>query len=268
MAIPSSGTLSLNSIRNERETGNYSAGTQYSATSLQAMGQYFGDSAPHGMSELYGLSGATPIALHGVGISSSAVWSENLSSNSSWQTRTITFDSGWRSINQRQARVVWLYKNGTSGTHYLGDVQLDELNLWAGGGHSAFNGGNIMAWQYGASLQWAYDSTASLGYGSLSWTSVASGTNQGRWNYDSGGTPSSPTGLSTGDPNGDTSYGDNYIYAETSGNSTGGDHYWLRTSALSIPTLNLTTTDPTINFSLGAYGSNVGTLELYIDRIN
>ena len=103
-------------------------------------------------------------------------------------------------------RLVFGYVNGSQGTSFQGDIQLDDIRL-DGTTYSFENTGH--SWQTTTS------NTLVSNYSSASFSTLATGTTTGKWNVDSGGTPSSGTGRTDADA------GTYYVYAETSSGATG-----------------------------------------------
>lgn len=233
MTIPSSGFLSLRSIRRARRYGNYNATNSVSNVSLKDESLAFDLSAPHSMSELRGRNGLS------TGLSS-AIFSQNLSSSSSWSQKSHTLSSLYKG---RTVRIVWQYINGSSGTSYIGDFQLDDFSLL----------GNTYSPETGTESFQTSASTGTSTYSSVSFFSLGTGTSLYRWNRDASGTGSSNTGLSSGNT------GSWYFYAEVSGSNTLGGNYWLRSPSIVVSdNLNL-------SYYIGHLGSNVGSYNIYVD---
>lgn len=233
MAIPNSGFLSLRSIRRARRYANYNASNSVSNVSLKDESLAFGLSAPHSMSELRGRNGLS------TGLSS-AIHSENLSSSSTWSQKSHTLSPLYKG---RTVRVVWRYINGTAGTSYIGDFQLDDFSIL----------GNTYSPESGTeSFQTSTSQTISA-YTSVSFSSLGTGTSLYRWNRDASGTGSGGTGLTSGNT------GSWYFYAEVSGSNTLGGNYWLRSPSIVVgDNLNL-------SYYIGHLGSNVGNYYVYVD---
>jgi hypothetical protein len=142
-------------------------------------------------------------------------------------------------------RLVFYYESATS---FRGDLQLDNINL-NGTTHTFSSSSEGFETTTADTNSPGLETTAH--YESLTFTAVANGTTGYRWNRDSGGTPSSSTGL-TIDASGLTS--GFYLYPETS--ITHPASYWLRS-----PEVTLTT--GTCSISCARYGSNIGTLKVY-----
>lgn len=236
MAIPNSGAISLRGARRARRYGNYNATNSVSNISLKDESLAFGLSAPHSMSELRNRNGLS------TGLSSS-VYNQNLSSSSSWSQKSHTLSSLYKG---RTVKFVWRYVNGTSGTSYIGDFQLDDFNLL----------GNTYSPESGTeSFETSTSQTIST-YSSVSFSALGTGGTSYRWNRDASGTSSGSTGLTSGNT------GSWYYYAEVSGSNTLGGNYWLRSPSIVVSdNLNL-------SYYIGHLGSNVGNYYLYVDVIS
>ena len=164
--------------------------------------------------------------------------------NSTWTLRSADISS----YVGAQAYVVFRYINGTTGISYQGDVQLDDFNL----------GGNVFDPETSThSFQTSFDSAVpgTTAYSSVSWTSLPTGANAYRWNRDPSGTGSSSTGNTSGNT------GIYYFYVETSGTSTNGKYYWLRSPLITLST-------STLSFYSAQNGGNCGSIEVYLDVIS
>jgi len=95
-------------------------------------------------------------------------------------------------------------------------------------------------------------------YTSASFTSLGTGTTNGRWNRDSGGTPSSSTGLTS------AAGGSWYVYTETSSNFSSSNKYWLKR----LTSTTITSSNNTFKFSEARYGNTMGTLTAYLEVIS
>ena len=236
MAIPGSGAISLRGARRARRYGNYNASNSVSNVSLKDESLAFGLSAPHSMSELRsrnGLSTGLQEYIH----------SQNLSSSSTWSLKSHTLSSLYKG---RTVRIVWRYVNGTAGTSYIGDFQLDDFSIL----------GNTYSPEDGTeSFQTSTSQTISA-YTSVTFSSLGTGTSSYRWNRDASGTSSGSTGLTSGNT------GSWYYYAEVSGANTSGGNYWLRSPSIVVGN-NLN-----ISYYIGHLGSNVGNYYLYVDVIS
>lgn len=242
MALQSSGAISLANIQ-----------TEFGGSNPISLSEYYGvasgvpSSGAISLSNFYGTSAAAAAGLYEANSLSPA-------QSTSWRAAAIDVSS----LNvQSEFRLVFRYQNGTQGTSYRGDFQIQNVLL----ADSAINTIYYENFESNTGSYVTSTGTAESGtYSSVSsWTSVANGTSTFRWNRDSGGTPSTSTGLST-------SYGSEsfYLYAETSGTSSSGKYYWLRSPNI---TWNYTNKLGSINFIYGALGSNIGTLTTYIEVI-
>jgi len=160
--------------------------------------------------------------------------------NASWSTRTVDISA----YANEDVKLVFIYTNGTTGTSYQGDLQLDDIRL---------DGTTYSFENTGHSWETTTTDTPVANYSSASFTSLGVGTSSYRWNVDAGGTPSGSTGLTTADA------GTYYVYAETSGSGTSGDNYILRS-----PTVTLGSS-PTLQYAEARSGGNIGTLNVYLD---
>ena len=179
--------------------------------------------------------------------------------SSSWTTYTHSLSS----YANTNGRLVFAYENGTSGTFYQGDIQVDNIRFTdtsAGQGYnySFETSNNLTGWKTSTSNANAMNlgtSDADLRKfeDQLSnYADLATGGTNYRWNRDSGGTVSSGTGLTTGDD------GDYYIYAETSGSSANSRYY----TACS-PLVDLDSSPGSVSYAVARDGGNIGTLKVY-----
>lgn len=239
MALPNTGPLSLNSIRTELSASSINV-------SLRSLSNTAGFTIPDTISEFYGYSdGSTEPPNNSVPLGlTSPIHSENLSSSNNYSLRSHTISSDYVGY---YVRVVWEYTNGTSGTSFRGDFQLDDMNLF----------GTSFDPEDGISSGWQTSTNNTSSFDSVSFTNLATGTSGGRWNRDDFGTPSSGTGIAGGNT------GNNYYYAETSGSSTNGHKYWLRSPEITITSNNLV-----ISYYIGHLGDNVGDYKVYLEVIS
>jgi hypothetical protein len=236
MTIPGSGAISLRGVKAARRYGDYNSTYSPSNVSLKDESLAFGLSAPHSMSELRNRNGLS------LGLSSS-VYDENLSSSSSWSQKSHTLSSLYKG---RTVKFVWRYVNGTAGTSYIGDFQLDDFSLL----------GNTYSPETGTeSFETSTSHTIST-YSSVPFSALPTGGTSYRWNRDASGTSSGSTGLTSGNT------GSWYFYAEVSGFNTSGGNYWLRSPSIVVgDNLN-------VSYYIGHLGSNVGNYYLYVDVVN
>lgn len=175
----------------------------------------------------------------------SALISVPAQNNSTWTLRSADISS----YVGAQAYVVFRYINGTTGISYQGDVQLDDFNL----------GGNVFDPETSThSFQTSFDNNVPgfTTYSTVSWTALTTiSTTNGRWNRDPSGTSSGATGNTSGNT------GTYYFYAETSGTSTNGKYYWLRSPLITLST-------STLSFYSAQNGGNCGSIEVYLDIIS
>lgn len=159
--------------------------------------------------------------------------------NNAWTQRTINIS---RYAN-KTARAVFRYINKNSSE--LADLQLDLIVL-SGTTYSFENTGE--------SFQTTTTDTRS--YLSASWTNVSVATTNGRWNSDTGGTPTTNAART------DAAGGTYYAYAETSGIGAVKDYnFWLRSPAISLGA------SPTFTFYEARAGSGTGELYVYLDIV-
>lgn len=172
-------------------------------------------------------------------------------SSSSYSTHTYPSSGSLSAYAGQKGRILFVYQNGLSNTFYQGDWQLDDIEL---DGNSYSFESNAQDWITST------NQTNSIGYQSDLWkfqyyksqySTIGTGTTAGRWNRDSGGTPSGSTGLTTGYD------GSFYIYAETS--SGGNGHVYTCAS----PLIQLSSNPGALTFAAGRYGSNIGALTGY-----
>ena len=141
-------------------------------------------------------------------------------------------------------RLVFKYTNGTTGTNtYDGDIQIDLIDIDG----TTYDFENA---DEGFQVSEAGETT----YGGVSWQPLAVGATAKRFNVHTGNTASSNTG-DLGAASG--SY---FVYAETSSPVVFGDVFWLRSPAITFDG------STPISFYVGRQGSNIGTLEVYIDN--
>jgi len=164
--------------------------------------------------------------------------------NASWQL--IDLSSAITAYAGATARVVFRYQSGSS---FTGDLQLDAITV----------GPNTYGFETGVDGFETSTSTsgATAVYNSVtSFQALATGTSAGRWNRDTGNTPSSGTG------NLGAYSGSYFVYAETSTNGTGfpSRYFWLRG-----PEVVLEASSPSLGFALGREGATIGTLDVYLD---
>lgn len=238
MPIPSSGEISLVGVRRATRFGDYDSSNAVSNVSIAEESSKFSLTAPHEMSELRTRNGFVSGTVN-------SIYNQNLSSSSSWSLKSHTISSLYK---DRTVRVVWRYINGTQGTSYIGDFQLDDFNLL----------GNTYSPETGTENFETSTSTGTTNYTSVSFSSLGSGGSAYRWNRDASGTSSGGTGLTSGNT------GSWYFYAEVSGSSslTLGGNYWLRSPSIVVgDNLN-------ISYYIGHLGSNVGNYYVYVEVVS
>ena len=160
------------------------------------------------------------------------------------------------------------YRNGTAGTSFRGDFQIDQFRLQDIGGS---NVGTTYGFESNAdgwsTLRWDTDNSENFPGRSLTgiddavnatWVNVGTGTSLYRWNRDRDTTPSSGTGVNDG------SSGQYFLYAETSGSNTLGARYWLRS-----PIFDSNIEFRRLAFDWAVYGdtNNRGQLDIWMEKV-
>lgn len=157
--------------------------------------------------------------------------------NNAWTQRTINISQ----YANKSARVVFRYINRDSGE--LGDLQLDLISV-SGTTYSFEN----------VSESFQTNTTNNSRYSTITWSTIAASTTGGRWNFDTGGTPTVGTSRT------DAAGGTYYVYAETSGNGAADEYnFWLRSPIVSLGA------SPTLSFYEARNGSTIGELFVYLD---
>lgn len=161
--------------------------------------------------------------------------------NNAWSTRTVDLSA----YAGETIRIVFYYTNGAN--DFTGDLQLDNITL-DGNSYSFENTGH----------SWETTTTNTSSYTTASWSTLAVGTDAGRWNVDQGGTPSNNTGRTDADA------GSYYVYAETSSPANvNGYGFWLRS-----PEITLSGSPGNLSYAEARNGSSIGTLNVYVDVID
>jgi len=163
--------------------------------------------------------------------------------SSTWTTYTDSLSS----YAGQKGRLVFIYQNGTS---FRGDIQVDDINF---DGNSYSFESDTHGWLTSSSSTNTADFTNFEKFQNniSTWPTMGSSGSQRRWNRDSGGTPSSSTGLTSAD---DGSY---YIYTEVSG--TGSGAFFTACS----PLLQLSSNPGNLSYAVARYGVNIGTFRVY-----
>lgn len=158
-----------------------------------------------------------------------------------WTQRTVDVSA----YSGATVYLVFRYINGTVGTSWQGDLQLDGINL---------DGNNYSFENTSENFQTSTnDETA---YNTVAWNNVAVGNNTTlQWNVATGGTPSTSTGRT------DAGVGSYFIYAETSAPTVNGSYFWLRSPQITLGN------SPTLSFYEARLGPNVGQLDVFLDVI-
>ena len=158
-----------------------------------------------------------------------------------WTQRTVDL-SGYAGAT---VYVVFRYINGSQGTSWQGDLQLD--NIQVGGNTYSFEN-NSHGFQTSTNDETAYET--------VTWNNLTIGNaNALEWNVETGGTASTSTGRT------DAADGSYFVYAETSAPATNGSYFWLRSPQV---TLNGSTD---LIFSEARLGGNIGQLDVFLDVI-
>ena len=291
MAVPSSGELSLFKIAKELEfasnlgydnTMPYSVykdsvngATPVSLTNMSTGAGGFDaintanaaadrpdGSIPHSMSEFYSYdrdkSSLTLIT---------TITGQQHSASSSTRT-SVSFNAG--AYKGKTIRLLFHY---TSGSGFRGDFQIDEIKLpyTIGSGSSTFwtqlNIGFGSNTSFSSAVFEPTSPYSNLGnvqttrtdttsHANATWYDITTGGSALRWNGNSGGTGSSGTGLTTM-----LGY---HVYAETSSPGYSNKNFWMRTPEWDVPNA---VGSGNIGFAYGAYGSNMGTLKLYVQEV-
>jgi hypothetical protein len=182
-----------------------------------------------------------PTSGGGTGLSDVLATYSGQYSTSLWQQ--VDLSSSFSQFVGSTGRLVFQY---TSGTSFRGDIQLDDINIANNNYSFEVSGENWQTTTDGSTTTTYTDAF----YQGLAWTSVGTGTSVNRWNRDSGGTGSSSTGLASADA------GSWYLYVETSSPGYSYKVSWLRSPEIVLD-------NNTLNFALGRYGSNIGTLRVF-----
>ncbi len=240
MPLQSSGQLTLDEIHVEAG-GTTSTEATINDTDIRDLISATADSEME-FADFYGADGSGGGGGGGGGVSEGL--SSSLDSvsgtNASWSTRTVDISA----YANEDVKLVFIYTNGTGGTSYQGDLQLDDIRL----------DGTTYSFETSTeSWETTTTDTPVANYSSASFVALGTGTLSYRWNRDAFGTPSGATGLTTADA------GTYYVYAETSGSGTLGDNYILRS-----PTVTLGAS-PTLEYAEARSGGNIGTLNVYLD---
>ena len=188
-----------------------------------------------------------------------------------WATKQIP-PSVYKDFDGVNVRLVFLYRNGLVSSSYTGDMQLSDIRI---GQYSENNTAAQKVYNFATTNEsfttvgytQSYNTNTvvtndraadgfNIGYASsLNWGNIATGSYSSVFNRDASGTGSSGTGLTN------SANGSYYIYAETSGSSTGGRFYGARS-----PTFQFYD-DPysTPSYATGKYGANMGEMRVYFE---
>jgi len=175
--------------------------------------------------------------------SSTIVWAGNQGSSSTVITDTFDLSSAPLCGASVIGRTAHIYLRLQSGSSFRQDAQLKAIRPETSGFYKAV-GGTDSTWGW---AQWdTTRRTTNTNYihGS-GWYNVAQGGTSGYWNQDTGGTPSSGTGIDVGNTG--------CIYYEGSGSTAYNKHVYLRSKEVTL-------TSDTFVVRTHGYGSHMGTL--------
>ena len=163
-----------------------------------------------------------------------------------WTQRTVSLSA----YASRSIRLVWSWDVGSTAPTFGYDAGLDSISI----------DGNSYTFEVtDHNFQTTTSNTSS--YTSASWTALTDGTVAGRWNSDSGGTPSSNTGPTSGATS--SSW---YVYTETSSPANvSGYRFWLRSPSI---TLSGSPGNCIYYTHLNTPANGQGTLRFYVDVIS
>lgn len=160
-------------------------------------------------------------------------------------------------------RLVFAYRTSS---YWRGDLQLDDLyynttSVTSGGTNLNIDSTSSSVCPEQSSTLTTYSSSTfpdaaaiTSKYNSETWNNVTTGSSRGYWNIDSSGTPSSSTGL--------TNVGSgNYCYFES---SSPGYSYKMKLLRTKPFTVNKPSSSYGFRLRVGAYGSHIGVLKLFI----
>lgn len=183
---------------------------------------------------------------------------------------------GGLALKNKRGYFLWLYKNG-NGTSYRGDYQIGSIRYKTLDSEKV-DLDDYRYWDFATDSE-GFEGTvfnSNIGFGSAlnaikngtnTWSAVGTGTTNGQWNRDSGGTGSSNTALSTSPPQWpQTSATDTgstassyYLYTETSGTNTNNWVFGLKSPMVYLGNQSAAA----INWHEGRYGSNIWQSRLY-----
>ena len=243
MALQTSGAISINEIHIE---AGGSSGTECNISDSDIRGLINKVSGSIGFDEFYGAAAY-------VAPTEDAYYEMNLlgtitGANASW----VNFTNSLSTYAGQKGRVVFLYTNGTSGTSFQGDLQIDNVSFDSNS--YSFEGISqdwVTSTNFSTQLSFTSTTLSEFNTRIRSYPTIGIGTVGSRFNIDAGGTPSGSTGLTT------ASSGAYYVYAETSGSSNGYNF------ALSSPLIQLSASVGNLSYDLARYGGNIGTLRAY-----
>jgi hypothetical protein len=213
MALQTSGAISINDIVGE-----------------------FGGTAPHSLSEYYGVGGGSSSISLGL---TPALFTVS-GNNAVWTSRSVDI-SAYEGCG---VRPVFLHTNMSG---FRADLQLDQIGF----------GTSLQSFESASSVgSWQTTTRSTAAYASATFSALTTSTTAtGSWARDSGGTSSGSTGLTS------AANGSWYVYTEATSYFTSTYKYFLRNAS----STTITSSNNTLNFSEARYGSNMGTLTAYLD---
>ena len=286
MAVPSSGSVSLYGIAKEIHLDNYNnsipnpnqSGTNWDTfsyprpISLKNMSTGAGGfdainsassskpngSTPHGMGEFRGYDhDASDLTLI------TTISGQQHTASNRTPTNFLV------SMNAFKGKTVRLLFHYVSGTGFKGDFQIDNIRFPYASGSSWYTSTlNFGSSSYSGTVydyrvfpptnlgQMQTTRTDTTSHTNATWYNITTGGTALRWNANTGGTPSSSTGI--------TRMSGYHVYAETSGSGYSNKNFWMRSPEWDIDNVS---GNFVLGFTYGAYGSNMGTLKFYVQEV-
>ena len=252
MSLTSSGQLSLDNIQSEMDnsTGGKNASLKDMSEGRNPYGSintssasYPDGVAPHSVSEFYSYdhSASSGVAVGSYGNSAlTKVWYGD--QGTGLQTYSADISGATFCGASVIGQTGHIYYRIESGTSFRQDAQIYQFNQSGYGWNSPGTSGGTWGYENWEGTR----STTNTTYNhTTGWFTIASGGTAGRWNQDTGGTPSGGTGVDVGTTG--------CIYYEGSGSSAYTKDVYLRSPEFTFNTNTIATK------SYG-YGSNMGTL--------
>lgn len=227
----------------------------------------------------YRSTGLSPEIWSGSGASYSG-WVYNPSGTAYYYTyvSTATIDAAiLKKLRRKTVRLVFHY---TSGTGFRGDWQIGWFQVGDGTKFYDTSATPYRPWPIATSYHFhdgqglsdwetTTANSTSITYANAVWSTVSSSetTNANRWNYrqtgstGTGATPSGSTGWTWPHDGDYSTFGSAFLYAETSGNGNSNKDFWLRSKPIYLGD------NPRISWWNGRYGSNLGSLAVYVDIV-